>query len=116
LEKSAGTELENKKLRIWLWISVIAALSGAVMLFPIDGVILNVIFILVKAGMITGLLMQLIGHDSKGFKIWTAFSMLAVVMTVVKWAITGHVVPLFILAIITDVLMPSVAYRLYGRK
>lgn len=37
-------------------------------------------------------------------------------MTIVKWAGVGAVQPIFVLAIITDILMPTVAWRLMRQK
>jgi len=99
-------------LRAWLWISVIAAVTGAALLYPIGSAPLNVLFFLIKAGMVAGLLTMLRGSLSSGSRLWTVCSGLAVLMTIMKWAHAGHAEPIFILAIITDIVMPSVACRL----
>lgn len=46
-------------LKTWLWLSVILTVGGAVLLYPIGSVVLNCIFVVVKIGMVAGLLMLL---------------------------------------------------------
>ncbi|MCH3916502.1 MAG: hypothetical protein LKE40_03330 [Spirochaetia bacterium] len=98
-------------LKVWLWISIVTAVAGAVLLYPIGPVSLNVLFILIKIGMVTGLVIFLRGNKD-GFVIWCCFSAGAVLMTLFKWIGTGKMTPLFIIAIVADILMPTVAYFL----
>jgi len=106
--ETGSSKLTSKPMKIWLWLSIAAAIAGAVMLFPIGGTAVNVLFVIIKAGMITGLLL-LLGKNTKGFAVWILFSLGAIVMTLIKWHNTGRMTFLFILAIITDILMPAVA-------
>lgn len=118
----AGTEaagnkddrLKDGKLRIWFAVSIAAAVCGACMLFPIGSAAANEIFILIKIGMVTGLVMLLSGKRY-GFCVWGSCSLGAIVMTAIKWAGTGHVTFLFVAAIAVDLLMPVVALRMYGK-
>ena len=66
--------------------------------------------------MVGGLLMLLLKKDRKGYALWAGASAGAVVMTVVKWCIAGHLRFLFLLAIVTDLVMPAVACALSKRK
>lgn len=116
MDTSADAELNSAKLRVWLWIAVVAAVIGAVMLYPIGPALWNKIFILIKIGMVSGLLMLLIGRHRSGYFFWSAFSLLAVLMTLLKRYYTGHMEGIFILAILTDVLMPGVAYLIYRHE
>lgn len=106
------SENSQSALRTWLWISVLAALIGAAMLYPIGGSGVNFLFLLIKAGMVTGLIMMLRGTQTSGFRLWAWCSALAVLMTIIKWSNIGHARTIFILAIITDIVMPTVADRL----
>ena len=105
---------KSTTLRVWLWISIAAAVMGAFMLYPIGTTGANATFVIIKVGMVASLATLLAGRR-RGFACWAAFSAGAVVMTVVKWVGTGAVQPIFVLAIITDVLMPTVAWRLMRR-
>lgn len=109
-------DLGNRKLRTWLWISVAAAVLGAVLLYPLGNGFADFLFLLVKAAMVGGLLMLLLKKDRKGYALWAGASAGAVVMTVVKWCIAGHLRFLFLLAIVTDLVMPAVACALSKRK
>ena len=102
---------KSTTLRVWLWISIAAAVMGAFMLYPVGAAGANAVFVIIKIGMVASLVALLAGRR-RGFACWAAFSAGAVVMTVVKWVGTGAVQPIFVLAIITDVLMPTVAWRL----
>lgn len=97
--------------KAWLWASVAMALIGACLLFPIGPAVANVVFVIVKLGMIGGLAMLLLRNRS-GFSLWVICSGLAIVMTAIKWAIVGHVTFLFIGSMFVDVIMPVVAWRL----
>lgn len=114
-ENAENAKLKNHRLRIWLWLSVAAAVCGAFMLYPIGTTAANVFFILIKAGMVTGLIMLLAGNRY-GFCVWGSFSLGAVIMTIIKWAGAGHAEFLFIAAIIVDILMPLAALHIYRQK
>lgn len=118
MDTSPDTELNKTGLRVWLWIAVAAAVTGAFMLYPIGPAFWNRLFILIKVGMISGLLMLLWGRDRSGYYFWSAFSLLAVIMTLLKKHYTGHMEGTFILAIATDILMPCIAFFIYrkGKK
>ncbi len=107
----------SKSLTVWLGMSIAAALIGAIMLYPIGSTELNVVFVLVKTAMVTGLLVMLLAKKRRiGFAIWAVASICAVIMTILKWMGTGSAQPLFVMAIVVDVIMPLVAYRLMGSK
>ncbi|MPN22283.1 hypothetical protein SDC9_169666 [bioreactor metagenome] len=67
---------------------------------------------LIKIAMVSGLLLMLLKKAMTGYKVWAVASACAVVMTIFKWYLAGHSSPLFVLAIVTDVVMPLVAYVL----
>lgn len=46
----------DRKLKIWLWLSIVLTAAGALLLYPIGTTALNCIFIAVKIGMVSGLL------------------------------------------------------------
>lgn len=106
---------DSKALVVWLWASVVVAVVGAVLLYPIGSATLDLAFVTVKIGMVAGLV-ALIRGRGWGFGWWVAFSVAAVAMTCLKWAGTGVVQPVYVLAIIADVLMPLVAWRLMGQR
>ncbi|MEE8724083.1 MAG: hypothetical protein SOI23_04860 [Atopobiaceae bacterium] len=97
---------------VWLWISVAAAVVGAFMLFPIGTTPLNVIFVAVKACMVIGLAVVLFARRLSGFVLWSVASAAAVVMTIIKWVLAASFEPVFALALVVDVVMPTVAWRL----
>jgi hypothetical protein len=101
---------------VWLWISVAAAVVGAFMLFPIGTTPLNVIFVAVKACMVIGLAVVLFARRLSGFVLWSVASAAAVVMTIIKWVLAGSFEPVFALALVVDVVMPTVAWRLLHAK
>jgi hypothetical protein len=105
-----------KVLGIWLWLSVVLAVTGALLLYPIGAIYLNIIFIAVKAGMLCGIFLLLFPKKKYGFYIWAGFSMGAVIMTIIKWSLAGSASFLFILSIIADILMPAVAYALIRKQ
>ena len=111
-KQRGDSRLDGRYLRLWLWLSVAAAVIGAVMLYPIGTVLLNTLFVLIKVAMVSGLLLMLLKKAMTGYKVWAVASACAVVMTVFKWYLVGHGSPLYVLAIVTDVVMPLVAYVL----
>jgi hypothetical protein len=104
------------KLRIWLWLSVVMAIAGALLLYPIGAVVLNILFILVKIGMVAGLAILLILKRKAGFYVWALFCVGAVIMTIIKSNIIGSVSFLIIGSIAVDILMPAVAYALMKKR
>ncbi|CAB1250101.1 hypothetical protein ACFHWD_02165 [Clostridium sp. MT-14] len=102
----------TQKLWLWLWLSVVMVISGALLLYPIGTTALNIIFVVVKIGMLAGLVILLFLRKKLGFYIWALFSIGAVVMTIIKWNIVGRVSFLIIASIVVDILMPVVAYVL----
>lgn len=104
------------KLKIWLWISAITAVAGAILLYPIGTAILNSLFILVKAGMLIGLTLLLFMRKKLGFYIWSVFCAGAAIMTIIRWSGTGNVTFLIVASIVVDILMPSIAYVLMKPK
>lgn len=104
-----------KGLFVWLLISIAAALVGAVMLYPIGDGTPNAAFIIIKAGMVLSVIALLSGRDT-AFRWWVGFSCGAMVMTVVKWVGLGYAEPIFVVALITDAVMPLVAWRLMASE
>jgi len=109
-------DLENKTLRTWLWISVAAAVIGAMRLYPIGTGFADFLFIIVKASMIGGLLTMLLKKDQKGYPVWAWASAGAVLMTLIKWLFAGHFHFIFLLAIAVDLIMPAYACTLSRKK
>lgn len=106
----------NRKLILWLWLSVITVIAGAFLLYPIGISVLNVIFVLIKIGMITGLIILLFLKKKLGFYIWSIFCIGAVIMTIIKWNIIGSTSFLIVGSIAVDILMPAVAYMFMKNK
>jgi len=100
----------SKTLVIWLWISVVLAISGALMLYPIGPCAANVIFVIVKVCMVSGLLVMLFAKKIGGYCLWATASGCAVVMTIIKCVVTGSVTFLFIGSMFVDIFMPAMAY------
>ncbi len=98
------------KLRAWLWLSVVLAVAGGLMLYPIGTAALNVLFIVIKAGMVTGLAILIFSGKRAGFYIWASFCAGAVIMTLLKWNISGMFSSLIPVSIAVDIIMPAVAY------
>ncbi|HBN80033.1 MAG TPA: hypothetical protein DD433_01460 [Ruminococcaceae bacterium] len=107
----------DRKLKIWLWLSIVLTVAGALFLYPIGTTALNCIFIAVKIGMVSGLLVLLFQKGKAGLLIWALCSAGAVVMTIAKWSIAGRASVLFAVSILVDVCMPAGAYAmLKGKK
>lgn len=106
----------TKELKMWLWLSVILTIAGALLLYPIGTVVLNIIFIVIKIGMLVGLFVLLFLKKKAGFYLWVLFCIGAVIMTIFKWNIIGSVSAIFIISIIVDVLTPVVAYTLMKNR
>lgn len=86
--------------------------AGAFLLYPIGTAIANQIFVLIKIGMGSGLILLLFLRKKAGFPVWVSFSVGAVIMTLIKWHIMGKVSLLIIGSVAVDILMPVVAYVL----
>lgn len=52
---------KSTTLRVWLWISVVAAVMGAFMLYPIGAAGANATFVIIKVGMVASLAALLAG-------------------------------------------------------
>jgi hypothetical protein len=114
LEESMANK-ENtgfKWLTVWLWFAMITVVVGAFMLYPIGNPVADVAFLLVKAGMLVGIIWLLVSRKKKAFVLWAVFSALAVVMTLIKWSISGAFDWTFALAMATDVVVPLIGYLL----
>jgi hypothetical protein len=114
------TESDNaapggKPLTWWLLFAIFTVILGAVLLFPIGNNVMNVVFIIVKLGMLAGILMLLVKRDMKGFWVWAAFAALAIVMTIVKWQLNGTFEWIYALAIATDLAVPAIALVMLKR-
>ena len=99
----------TKQLKIWLWLSIAFTAAGAFLLYPIGKTALNILFIIIKIGMLTGLLILLFRKKKCGLFLWVLFSAGAVVMAAVKWHLAGSASFLIISSIVVDVFMPVVA-------
>lgn len=104
------------KLKTWLWISVALAIGGALLLYPIGPGAANVVFICVKVGMVSGLLILLFSQKIGGFCLWATCSGLAVVMTILKCVFTASVTFLFIGSMFVDIFMPLMAWHFMKEK
>ena len=93
-------------VKIWLWVALAFAVAGTCLLFPIGPAAANVCFLLVKIGMIAGVLMMLFKGSKTGFLVWVICSVLAVVMTIMKWVGAGETTFLYVAAVLVDILMP----------
>lgn len=102
-------------LKVWLWISVAAAIVGAFLLFPIGAIALNVVWIVAKVGMIVGLILLLFPKKKVGFNIWVVFCAVAITLAIVNWSAAGFSA-LIIISIVLDVLMPVIAYVMMRKK
>jgi hypothetical protein len=105
-------EIPCKKLKAWLWFALATVLIGVFLLYPIGSPFWNVCFLLVKAGMCAGILRLMRGGGREAFRFWAVFSGLAVLMTIVKWILNGPFIWTYALAIITDIAVPWIAYKL----
>ena len=103
-------------MTVWLWVAVALAIGGAVLLFPIGRPLANTVFILVKLGMVGGLLAAIRTGKKTGLTVWTAFSAGAVVMTLIKWALGGTAFGLYLVSICVDVMMPLCAWLILRRE
>lgn len=100
------------KLRSWLCISVVLAVAGALLLYPIGSGAANAVFVLIKIGMVSGLLILLFGKKRGGFFLWALCSAGAICMTILKWIGLGQASFLLIGSIIVDFAMPVIAWNL----
>lgn len=99
----------DKKIKIWLWLSIVLTIGGAVLLYPIGSPAVNCIFIVIKIGMLVGLITLLTRKRKFGYYIWALSSIGAVIMTIIKWCIVGRELILAV-SIFADVCMPVGAY------
>ena len=53
----------SRTVKTWLWISVLLAVGGALMLYPIGAAAANAVFVLVKICMVAGLSILPWGND-----------------------------------------------------
>lgn len=106
----------SKKLTVWLWVSVVLAIAGALLLYPIGSAGENAVFAAVKIGMVSGLLILIFGRKKGGFYLWAICSAGAVCMTVLKWVGLGHGSFLLLGSIFVDLLMPIGAWRLMQKS
>mgnify|MGYP000919450841 CR=1 FL=1 len=105
----------TKTLKIWLWLSFLLTAAGALLLYPIGRVLFNCIFLAVKIGMLTGLLILLFRRKKFGLILWALCSIGAVLMTIVKWNLAGSGSVLLALSMAVDLCMPAVAWVLIGK-
>ena len=104
------------KLRSWLCISVVLAVAGALLLYPIGSSAANAVFVLIKIGMVSGLLILLFGKKRGGFFLWALCSAGAICMTILKWIGLGQASFLLIGSIIVDFAMPVIAWNLMRKS
>lgn len=107
---------KNTALKGWLWFAAVTVVIGVIMLYPIGQPVWNVIFILVKIGMMAGILLFMRRQSKGSFLVWAVFSALAVVMSLVKWQINGAFSWTYALAIGTDIVVPAVGWALYRKS
>jgi hypothetical protein len=103
------------------WVAVVFAISGALMLYPIGAPALNCIFVIVKICMVSGLLVYIFsGNPRVGFVLWTVASVVAVVMTAIKWGSTVSLnawnVILYVGSMVVDLGMPALVHHLSESK
>jgi hypothetical protein len=106
----------SKPLTAWLWFAAATVVIGAFMLYPIGTTATNVAFILVKVGMLAGIIALMATGSTKAFVFWAVCSALAVVMTIIKWYLAGAFDWTFALAMATDVIVPSVGYYFLAKS
>lgn len=97
------------------------AVSGACMLYPIGNTGMNVVFVLVKICMVTGLLVFLYGKNKNtGLNLWTCASVLACVCTIVKWTgqsdVNAGQIILYIGSMIADLGMPAILRKMWKKE
>jgi len=92
------------------------AIAGAIMLYPIGAPAANVIFVLIKIGMVSGLLILLSAKAIGGFCLWSTCSGGAVIMTIIKWAISGHCSFLIIASMCVDIFLPVIVYNIMKKN
>jgi len=102
----------GRKLKIWLWVSVVMAVMGALMLYPIGTGAADCIFILVKIGMVTGLMILIVSGKTGGYCTWATCSCGAVIMTIIKCSLSGSVTFLSMASIFVDIFLPVMVYRI----
>jgi len=88
------------------------AVMGAVMLYPIGTAAADCIFVLIKIGMVTGLVILLASGRIGGYCTWATCSCGAVIMTIVKCALSGGVTFLSIASIFVDIFLPVMVYKI----
>ena len=108
----AAQDGRSTALTGWLWFAAATVLVGAYMLYPIGEPFADVAFLFVKAGMLAGIIWLMRERSRRALGFWAAFSALAVVMTLVKWQLSGAFDWTFALAMATDVIVPLVGWAL----
>ena len=69
------------------WAAVVLAVAGALLLYPIGTSALDMVFVLTKICMVAGLLVFIFSDRKAGFVLWACASIIAVCMTIAKWAL-----------------------------
>lgn len=111
-ENKNTTKKKSPWLTGWLWFAAVTVVIGVIMLYPIGTTAANVLFILVKIGMMAGILLFMQKQTKGRFLVWGIFSSLAVVMSLVKWQLNGAFDWTYALAIGTDIVVPTVGWVL----
>ncbi|MGI6229417.1 MAG: hypothetical protein ACOYJL_00740 [Tractidigestivibacter sp.] len=111
----ASKNESEKALMGWLWFAAATVVIGAIMLYPIGTPVANVAFLLVKAGMLAGIVWLMRSKSKAAWNLWATFSALAVVMTLIKWQLAGSFSWTFALAMATDVIVPAIGRHLLNK-
>lgn len=102
----------SKALNAWLYFAAVTVIIGVIMLYPIGRVIWDVLFIVIKVGMLAGIIAVMKKRDMKSLAFWAVFSGLAVIMSIIKWQLNGVFVWTYALAMATDIVVPFIGYLL----
>jgi hypothetical protein len=115
-ESGPQTGKRSGALTAWLWFAAVTVVIGVVMLYPIGRPVWNVVFILVKIGMMVGILLFMKEQTRGRFCVWAVSSGLAVIMSLIKWNLNGAFEWTYVLAMATDIVVPAVGWILHKKS
>lgn len=123
---AAGTMKEpyvllQYRIVITAWIAALLCVAGIFTLYPIGSTIMNILFLVVKTGMLAGLLIFLLTRKTRrqmhGLWIWTLFSIGSCLLSVYRLTLLSSLnsanVRMYLLAIAMDLLLPVILWKMY---
>ena len=109
------------RIVITAWIAALLCVAGIFALYPIGSTGMNILFLIVKSCMLTGLMIFLFARNSRrqmhGLWIWTLLSIGSCLLSVYRLTLLSSLnsanVRIYLLAIAIDLVMPVILWKMY---